>query len=206
VWRASSPPPAQASLKPLQVQGAERFRDNGVLQCAWCNAGLFRGRQVVVVGAGDAAFQEAIHLARSGARVTIVMRGEVVRARRALVEQVAGDDTITLMWSSEVTAVAGAEHLSGVEVRDLASGTTSLLACDAVFPYIGLAPNAAWLGDLVAHAPSGAVITDENMRTKTSGLFAIGALRHGYRGRLTDAMGEASAAAAAACAELDAIR
>ena len=195
-----------ARLKPLQVDGAERFRDNGVLQCAWCNAGLFRGRQVVVVGGGDAAFQEAIHLAKSGARVTIVMRGEIVRARRALMEQVAGDETITLMWSSEVTSVTGAEHLSGVEIRDLASGTTSTLACDAVFPYLGLAPNADWLGDLVGRDQSGAVITDESMRTKTPGLFAIGALRHGYRGRLTDAMGEASAAAATACAELDANR
>lgn len=195
-----------ARLKPLEVEGAARFRDNGVLQCAWCNGGLFRGRQVVVAGAGDAAFQEAIHLARHGARVTIAMRGEIVRARRALVEQVAGDETITLLWSSEITAVTGAEYLTGVEIRDLASGATSTLACDAVFPYLGLAPNAAWLGELVARAPSGAVITDIDMRTKTPGLFAIGALRHGYRGRLTDAMGEASAAAAVACAELDALR
>jgi thioredoxin reductase (NADPH) len=161
---------------------------------------------VAVVGSGDAAFQEAIHLARSGARVTIIIRGEQVRARRVLMERVAGDETVQLRWSSEVTAIKGSEHLSGIELRDLASGATDTLACDAVFPYIGLAPESAWLGDLVLRSPAGAVLTDANMRTRTPGLYAIGALRDAYRGRLTDALGEAGTAAAAACAELEALR
>ena len=192
-----------ARLRPLEAPGAERFGNNGVLQCAWCNAGLFRGRHVVVVGAGYSAFQEAIHLVKSGVRVTIVMRGEMVRARRALVEQVADNESVTLLWSSEVTAVNGEARLTGVELRDRGSGTTSTLACDAVFPYIGLAPNGAWLGDLVERDAQGGVLTDARLCTKTPGLFAIGALRHAYGGRLTDALGEASAAAAMACFELD---
>ena len=206
-WRAAKVIAATgAHLKPLEVPGAERFRERGVLQCAWCNAGLFRGRNVAVVGAGDAAFQEAIHLAHKGAQVTMIMRGQQVRARRALMERVAGDDTVQLRWSSEVTAIKGDEHLTGIELRDLENGATETLACDAVFPYIGLAPNSAWLGDLVSRSPAGAVLTDANMRTKTAGLYAIGALRDAYRGRLTDALGEASTAAAAACAELEALR
>lgn len=195
-----------ARLKLLEVPGAERFRDNGVLQCAWCNAGLYRGRPVAVVGGGDAAFQEAIHLAHKGARVTIVMRGLQVRARRVLVERVAGDESVQLRWSSAVVAVNGEAHVTGIEVRDLASGATDTLACDAVFPYIGLAPNSGWLGDLAPRNAAGAVPTDAGMRTATPGLYAIGALREAYRGRLTDALGEASTAADAACAELDASR
>ena len=93
-----------------------------------------------------------------------------------------------------------------LEVRDLASGTTDTLACDAVFPYIGLAPNSEWLGDLAARNAAGAVTTGSDMHTTTPGLYAIGALRYAYRGRLTDALGEASTAASAACAELDASR
>ncbi len=192
-----------ARLKRLEVAGAERFRDKGVLQCAWCNAGLYRGRPVAVVGGGDAAFQEAIHLAHKGARVTIVMRGEQVRARRVLMERVAGDESVQLRWSSEVVAVSGEAHVTGIDVRDLASGTTDTIACDAVFPYIGLAPNSEWLGDLAPRNAAGAVSTDSDMRTTTPGLYAIGALREAYRGRLTDAIGEASTAAAAACAERD---
>ena len=202
-WRARKVIAATgARLKSLEVPGAERFRDRGVLQCAWCNAGLFRGRQVAVVGAGDSAFQEAVHLARNGARVTMIMRGEQVRARRTLVEQVAGDDSVQLLFSSAVTAVKGAEHLTGVEIRDLATGVISGLTCDAVFPYIGLQPNSDWLGDLVERSPDGAVITDAGMRTKTPGLFAIGAMRNAFGGRLTDALGEASAAVAATAGEL----
>ena len=206
-WRATKVIAATgARLKPLDVPGAERFRDRGVLQCAWCNAGLFRGRKVAVVGSGDAAFQEAIHLAHMGARVTMIMRGEQVRARRVLMERVAGDETVQLRWSSEVTAINGDAHLTGIEVRDLASGTTDTLACDAVFPYIGLAANSQWLGDLVLRSPAGAVVTDAHMRTRTPGLYAIGALREAYRGRLVDALGEAGTAASAACAELDGLR
>lgn len=206
-WRAAKVIAATgARLKLLEVPGAERFRERGVLQCAWCNAGLFRGRSVAVVGSGDAAFQEALHLTHNGARVTMIMRGEQVRARRVLMERVAGDETVQLRWSSEVTAIKGDAHLTGIELRDLASGTIETLACDAVFPYIGLAPNSAWLGDLAVRSPAGSVLTDANMRTKTPGLYAIGALREAYRGRLTDALGEASTAAAAACAELEALR
>ena len=196
-WRADKVIAATgARLKPLEVPGAERFRDNGVLQCAWCNAGLFRGRQVAVVGAGDAAFQEAVHLARSGARVTMIMRGEQVRARQTLVEQVAADETVQLLFSSEVTSVSGADRLTGVVIRDVASGNMSSLTCDAVFPYVGLQANADWLGDLVDRGPDSTVVTDARLRTKTPGLFAVGALRQGYGGRLTDAIGDASAAVA----------
>ena len=118
------------------------------------------------------------------------------------VMEVADDDTVQLLFSSEVTAVKGAEYLTGVEIRDLATGVISGLTCDAVFPYIGLQPNSDWLGDLVERSPDGAVITDAGMRTKTPGLFAIGAMRNAFGGRLTDALGEASAAVAQLASEL----
>lgn len=203
-WRAAKVIAATgARLKDLDVPGADTFRDKGVLQCAWCNAGLFRGRQVVVVGAGDAAFQEAAHLARTGAKLTMVVRGEQVRARRALVEQIASNEAITFLWSSEVTAIVGEAHVTAVDLRDAQSGAVSRIACDAVFPYVGLQPNSAWLNDLVERAPAGAVITDAQCTTRTPGLFAIGALRHGYGGRLTHAMGEATSAAIAAATALE---
>ena len=179
------------------------FRDNGVLQCAWCNAGLFRGRHVAVVGAGDAAFQEAAHLAKLGVKVTLIVRGEQVRARRAMVEQAAANESIAFLWSTEVTAVIGAGFVTGIGVRDLQTNTTSSIDCDAVFPYVGLQPNSEWMNDLVDRAPSGAVITDAGFRTRTPGVFAVGALRHGYGGRLTHALGEATSAAIEASAELE---
>lgn len=202
-WRAGKViVAAGARLAALDVPGAAALRDKGVLQCAWCNAGLFRGRQVVVVGAGDSAFQETLHLAGHDARVTMVIRGEAVRARRSLVEQAAANEAITFLWSTEVTAIAGTDRVTGVTLRDRGSGETTALDCDAVFPYIGLVPESAWLGDLAETTPSGAVITDARLCTRTSGLYAAGAVRHGYGGRLTDAVGEATLAAREACAAL----
>lgn len=202
-WRAAKVIAATgARLAGLDVPGAAALRDKGVLQCAWCNAGLFRGRHVVVVGAGDAAFQETLHLAGYGAKVTMVIRGEAVRARRSLVEKAAANEAIAFLWSTEVIEVAGADHVTGVTLRDRAGGEVSSLACDAVFPYVGLEPETAWLGELVETAPSGAVVTDARLRTRTSGLYAAGAVRHGYGGRLTDALGEATLTARDACAAL----
>ncbi|MBL8383523.1 MAG: FAD-dependent oxidoreductase [Burkholderiales bacterium] len=202
-WRAGKVIAATgARLAALDVPGAAALRDKGVLQCAWCNAGLYRGRRVVVIGAGDAAFQETLHLAGCGAKVTMVIRGEAVRARRSLVEQAAANEAITFLWSTEVTEVIGTDHVTGVALREHGSGETSSLDCDAVFPYIGLVPAGAWLGDLVETGPAGAVITDARLRTRTSGLFAAGAVRQGYGGRLTDAVGEATLAAREACAAL----
>lgn len=203
-WRAAKVIAASgARLKPLDVPGAMEFRDKGVLQCAWCNAGLFRGRHVAVVGAGDAAFQEAAHLAKLGVKVTLIVRGEQVRARRALIEQASANESVAFLWSTEVNAVIGKDFVTGVELRDLQTGVRSTIACDAVFPYVGLQPNSEWLNTLVDRAPSGAVITDARFMTRTPGLFAVGALRHGYGGRLTHALGEATSAAIEAFAELE---
>ena len=203
-WRAAKVIAASgARLKPLDVPGAMELRDKGVLQCAWCNAGLFRGRHVVVVGAGDAAFQEAAHLAKLGAKVTIIVRGEQVRARRALIEQASANESVAFLWSTEVTAVIGEGFVTGIGVRDLQTRATSTLACDAVFPYVGLQPSSEWMNDLVDRAPSGAVITDARFMTRTPGLFAVGALRHGYGGRLTHALGEATSAAIEVSADLE---
>ena len=203
-WRAAQVIGATgARLKPLDVPGAMEFRDKGVLQCAWCNAGLFRGRHVAVVGAGDAAFQEAAHLAKLGVKVTLIVRGEQVRARRALIEQASANESVAFLWSTEVNAVIGKDFVTGVELRDLQTGVRSTIACDAVFPYVGLQPNSEWMNDLVDRAPSGAVVTDARFRTRTPGVFAVGALRHGYGGRLTHALGEATSAAIEVSAELE---
>ncbi len=186
-----------ARLKMLDAPGAERLFDRGVSQCAWCNGSLHKGQDVVVVGGGDAALQEALHLADYAASVTIVTRGDRLRARLTHVDRATAAETIRIRLHSEVAEVLGDDAVTGVRVRSGNGGELDL-PCSGVFVYIGLAPNADLIGDLARRAARGFILTDANYETATPGIFAIGAVRSGYSGRLTSAVGEATNAALAA--------
>lgn len=183
-----------ARLKLLDAPGTERLFDRGVSQCAWCNGSLHKGRDVVVVGGGDAALQEALHLAEYAASVTILTRGDRLRARRTYVDRATAAETIRIHLRTVVAEVLGDEAVTGVRVR---SGGEDLrdLPCSGVFVYIGLEPNAELIGDLAQRDARGFIQTDANYETATPGVFAIGAVRSGYSGRLTSAVGEATSAA-----------
>lgn len=192
-----------ARLKMLDVPGARDLVDKGVSQCGWCDGGLYKGADVVVAGGGDAALEEALHLAELCGSVTIVTTGEQLKARVAYVQRAADNERIRFRWASRIEAVLGQSGVEGVRVEDLGSGTTEDIACRAVFVFIGLEPASAMLGALVERDATGAVMTDVGHVTATPGLFAAGAVRAGYGGRLTHAVGDASAAAMAAIAYLE---
>lgn len=187
-----------ASLRRLDVPGAARLTDRGLSQCAWCNGSLHRGQEVVVVGGGDSALQEAMHLAEYASLVTIVTRGEQLKARRSQVERAAGNERIGFRWETEVAEIVGDDKVEGLRLRDRRAGTVEDMACAGVFVYIGLQPNSQWLQGVADLDTDGHLVTDATFATSRPGLYAAGAVRHGYRGRLTHAVGEATAAAMAA--------
>jgi thioredoxin reductase (NADPH) len=203
-WRAKQVIVATgASLRALDVPGAERLAGRGVSQCAWCDGGLYRDAEVVVAGGGDAALSEAIHLAEFARSVTIVTRGEMFRARRSYVSRVADDERFKLRWASEVVEVLGDKGVDGVRVRDNEAGSEEVVACSGLFVFVGLEANAGLLPADVARNERGFVITDANFETASPGVFAVGAVRSGYGGRLTQAVAEATTAAERAAARCE---
>lgn len=186
-----------ARLKMLDVPGAAALVGRGVSQCAWCDGPLYQGQHAVVVGGGDAALEEALHLAGFAGQVTLLVR-DGFRGRRAYVDAVDAHPAIEVRRGFEVVEVAGEEQVTGVGLRNREDGTTDRLACNGVFVFIGQVPNSEWLGDLVERDATGGIVTDAAMETATPGLFAIGAVRAGYGGRLVHAVGEAATAALAA--------
>ena len=186
-----------ARLKMLDAPGAERLFDRGVSQCAWCNGSLHKGQDVVVVGGGDAALQEALHLADYASSVTIVTHGDRLRARRTYIDRATAIERISIRLRSDVAEVLGDDAVTGVRVRSGGEGLRDL-PCAGVFVYIGLAPNSEVVGDLAKRDARGFIMTGANYETATPGIFAIGAVRSSYSGRLTSAVGEATSAALAA--------
>lgn len=203
-WRARQVIVATgAALRTLDVPGAERLAGRGVSHCAWCDGGLYRDAEVMVAGGGDSALSEAIHLGQFARAVTIVTRGETFRARRNYVSRVADDERFRLRWASEIVEVLGGSGVEGVRVRDRETGGEEVVACSGLFVFVGLVPNAGLLGPTVARDPGGFVVTDATFETAAPGVFAIGAVRAGYGGRLTHAVAEATAAAERAAARCE---
>ncbi len=183
-------------LKRLGIPGEDELQGRGVSQCAFCDAGFFRDQDVVVVGGGDAALQEALHLAESCRTVTLVHRGSRLRARQHYVARAAEHEAFRFRWDSEVEAIVGGDAVEGLCLRNRASGEMEELACTGVFVFVGVAPNL----DLVpkAQLTDGELAVDAVCETSIPGVFAIGAARAGYGGRLTQAVGDATTAAEAA--------
>ncbi len=186
-----------ARLRMLDVPGAHELVGRGVSQCAWCDGSLYEGKHAVVVGGGDAALEEALHLANFASRVTVVARTRLT-GRQAYIDRVTASQAIDVREMCEVREILGDQNVSAVRLRDHGADATEDFGCDGVFVFIGLDANSGVFADLATLDGSGRIETDQDLQTRTPGLFAVGAVRAGYGGRLAQAVGEAATAAIAA--------
>ncbi len=190
-----------ASLKRLGVPGETEYAYKGVSQCADCDGPLFQGAEVVVVGGGDSALQEALVLAHYADRVHVLMRGAAPRAKPEWLARVKAEPKIAFHPQTTVQRIEGGQMVERVVVRG-ADGTERPLACAGLFAYIGLEPNTAFLSPTLERDASGRLVTDEKMATSLARVFAAGAVRAGDDGTLAGAARDAEAAAGAAMAAL----
>jgi len=190
-----------ARLRTLNVPGEEALRGKGVSQCAHCDGGFFRGQDVVVVGGGDAALQEALVLAQASRSVTIVARSRL-KARAGYIERAASKTNIRFVWDCVVEAIRGDKGVTGVQLRNVRTQERTELACSGVFPFVGVAPETAFIPKDLRRDSSGRILTDAEFNSSLPGMAAIGAVRSGYGGDLVSAAGEAADAVAVAARAL----
>lgn len=183
-----------AVLKKLQVPGEEEFDHRGVSQCADCDGPMFQGEHVVVVGGGDSAFQETVALSHYVGKVTLLLRAATPRARPEWVERVRALNNVTIRTGVQVESIEGAETVRAVALRT-AVGASERLECAGVFVFVGLKPSSAVAPSGVRRNDADAIETDSAMQTAVPGIFAAGAVRAGYSGKLVDAVREARTAA-----------
>lgn len=179
----------------LGVPGEEKFTGKGVSYCATCDAAFFREQPVVIVGGGDTAITEALHLARFASRVTVIHRRDQLRGGHILQEKAFAQPNIEFRWDSIVESIEGVDLVKGVRLRQLKTGGESTLEVAGVFVSIGLRPNTSYLKGILPLDVSGHIITDEMMATEIPGIFAAGDIRYNSARQAITAAGDGATAA-----------
>ena len=166
---------ANANL--LGLEAEERLMGHGISVCATCDGPLFRDKDLLVIGGGDSAMEEATFLTRFASKVTIVHRRDELRASKIMQDRAKGNPKIDFLWSHLLVAVLGEPEsgVSGAKVKDVKTDEVREVACDGVFFAIGHTPNTALVKGQVDLDPKGYIVTGEcRTRTSVEGVFAAG--------------------------------
>ena len=168
-----------AQAKWLGLDSEQMFQGFGVSACATCDGFFYRGKDVVVVGGGNTAVEEALYLSHIARSVTLVHRRDALRAERILRNRLTAKDNVSVVWNAEVEEIVGKlkplKSVTGIRLRDRLTGETSERATDGVFVAIGHAPAVGLFAGKLRQKPSGYLWTEPGATaTSTPGVFAAG--------------------------------
>ncbi len=172
----------------LNLPGEMKFRNRGLSACAVCDGLFFRGQEVMVVGGGDTAVEEALTLARNASKVTLVHRRDKLRASVIMQERARENPKIHFLWNTILMEYIGKDVLEGVRVKNVVSGEERTEAIGGVFMAIGHTPNTAFLRGAIELDSSGYIVARNHVETNVEGVFAAGDVHdHEYRQAVTAA-------------------
>jgi len=179
----------------LGIPGEEEFTGKGVSYCATCDAAFFRELPVAVVGGGDTAIIEALHLSKFASKVTVIHRRHQLRATRILQEKAFSEPKVEFQWDSIVEEIEGRDSVKRIRLRQVKTGEKSALDVAGVFISVGIKPNTAYLKGTLALDAAGFIITNERMETEIPGIFAAGDVRYHSARQAITAAGDGATAA-----------
>jgi thioredoxin reductase (NADPH) len=173
----------------LGVKGEKELLGRGVSVCATCDAPFFVGKKVAVLGGGDTALTEALHLSKFAARVYLIHRRDQFRAEKILQDRVFKNDKIDTIWDAEVIGFQGDQRLESLEIRNKKTKDVKTEVFNGAFLAIGTIPNTGLLRGLVRLDENGYAETDISLRTDAKGLFVAGEVIKGNRRQVAISVG-----------------
>jgi thioredoxin reductase (NADPH) len=179
----------------LLVPGEKKYTGRGVSYCATCDAPFYKGKNVTIVGGGNAVAEEALYLARFASSVNIIHRRQDLRASGILQQRLRSEPKVKFILNSVVTQIIGDQKVSAVKIKDVVSGEEKEVACDGVFIYIGYEPETAFLKGKLQLDDSGLIIAQEDLSTSVPGVFVCGDCRKKTLYQVINACGDGAIAA-----------
>jgi thioredoxin reductase (NADPH) len=171
-----------AEAKWLGLESEQRLRGRGVSACATCDGFFFKGKDVAVVGGGDTALEEATFLTKFAKSVVVLVRGDALKASKAMQHRAEADKKISFRYQTVVEEVLGESSVTGLTVKNTESGTTEELSVQGLFVAIGHTPSVEAFGDQVELGKMDYIVVRDNTKTNIPGVFVAGDV-HDYRYR-----------------------
>jgi thioredoxin reductase (NADPH) len=179
----------------LDVPGEKEFLGRGVSYCGTCDAPFYVNKIVAIVGGGNSALYEALHLAKFAARVYVIHRRDQLRGTQVVQERAKEEPKIEFILNTIVEAVEGGDFVEKLRLKNITTGNQSELKVDGIFVSVGLVPNTVYLKGLVTLDEFGMIIVNDRMETSTPGIFAAGDIRHNSIRQTVAAAGDGAVAA-----------
>src|SRR6056297_3303378 len=186
-----------AEPRKLGIKGEEELKGRGVSYCATCDADIFEGLDVVVIGNGNSAVEESIYLTKFVNKLTMVVIHDegVMDAEKILQEKAMENDKIDFVWNSVVEEIKGEEMVEGVVCKNIKTGEKSELDCHGVFFFVGRVPNTDFLEGTVELTEHGYIKTNDEMETNQPGVYGVGDVRNKVVRQVITAAGDGATAA-----------
>jgi len=183
-----------ATPKKLDIEGEDLLTGKGVSYCATCDGPFYKDQEVVVIGGGDTALEEAIFLTRFASTIHLAHRRDELRAVKLLQDRAMAQEKIKFIWDTIPLRILGENGVEGIELKNVKTGEISRKEAQGVFIFVGTKPNADLINGIVKQDESGFVVSNDKMETSVPGVFAAGDIRSKPWRQISTAVGEGATA------------
>jgi thioredoxin reductase (NADPH) len=185
--------------KKLNVPGEEKFVGRGVSYCATCDGPFFKNQTVAVIGGGNTAVEEGLHLTNFASKVILVHRREELRAEKYIADKALNHEKMEFLWNSEVVSINGNEKVESLTVKNNKTNEEKTIELGGVFIFVGMLPNSEMFKGQIDLDERGYIVTNEKMQTSLPGVYAAGDVRSSPVKQITTAAADGTIASIVSC-------
>jgi thioredoxin reductase (NADPH) len=184
-----------ATPKPLNCPGELDFRTRGVSYCATCDGPFYEESNIIVVGGGNSAVEEACYLTKFANKVSLVHRRDALRATKIIQERALTNPKLEFIWNTIIHEIQGENTVQKAILKNLQTEELSEMPIDGIFIYVGNEPNTSFAKNVIELTEEGYILTDDFMRTNIPGIYAVGDVRHKLLRQVVTAVSDGAIAA-----------